>query len=152
MMDRVESEVDLIIGIYKILQVFLQVQVPDMRCYIDVIVIGVDPDLVAVVAIDEGGVGKEPAVEDMVPAGGTGGITIIDAEGLAKTQVVTSKIAREIDMVLLADLIIRFYIEVIKIKAVAVDGGVAGQFQKNVGIGTPGADGVGPLLRWGLPH
>ena len=124
MMDRAKTEIDLIIGIDIILQVLFQVEVADIRCDIDVVIVGIDTDLVAVITIDQRGIGEKPAVKDMIPAGSSGGIAIIDAKGLAESQVIPPEITGEIDPVALVDPVITFYVQVIEIKAVAVDGRV----------------------------
>src|SRR5258708_29606153 len=76
----------------------------------------------------------------MVPTGRARGISVIDAKGLAKSQVIPAKITREIYPVLLAEFVIGLYIQVIEIEAVIFDGRVAGQFEKDIGIRTAATD------------
>src|SRR5882757_640698 len=77
----------------------------------------------------------------MIPANGACGISIVDPEGIAKAQVVPAKVTGEVYPVLLIDLIVGLYIQVIEIKAVISDRGVAREAEEEVGIGSPCADG-----------
>jgi len=83
-MDRAEAEIDLVTGIDIILEVLFQMEILDIRGEGDVVVIRVDPDLIAVFAVDEGGVGEEAAIEDMIPAGRTGCVAVVDTKGVAE--------------------------------------------------------------------
>ena len=146
MMNNAESKIDLIIGIAIILQVLFKIEVPDIRRDMDVIVIGVDPDPIAIIAVNKRGIGEKPVIEDMIPTGRTGGIPIVDTEGLPKSQVVPAEISREIDTVLFVELIIGFYIQIIEIERILFHGRVAGQFEKKIGIGAAAADGKRALV------
>src|ERR1700754_1056816 len=141
MMDHAKPKIDLIIRIPVILQILLEIKVPDIGSNVDVVVIRIDLDLIAVITIDQRSIGKKPAVKDMIPSERTRRISIIDPKSLTKSQVIAAKITGKIDPVFFTDLVISLYIQVIKIEAVFSDGRVTGQFEKEVGIGTAATDG-----------
>src|SRR5690242_14598390 len=100
MMDHANAEIDLIAGIDIVLQVVLQIEVPDIRRDIDIVVIRIDPDLIAVVAVNKGSIRKKPAVDDVIPPRRTRSIPIVDAKGLTKCQIVPPEITGQIEPVL----------------------------------------------------
>lgn len=128
MMNDAEPEIEPVRPIDKILQVLFQVQVPDRGLDIDIIVIGIDPDLIIVVAVDKGRIGEEAAVEYMIPTGRTRNIPIIDTKSISESQVVPAEITREIDPVLCVERIIGLDVHVVEIEAVAVDRRIMGKF------------------------
>ena len=52
-MDDAKTKVDLIVVIDKILQILFQIFIADITGKPDIVVIGIDPDLIAVFAIDQ---------------------------------------------------------------------------------------------------
>jgi len=65
------------------LEVFFDVGITDIGGKADIIVLRIDLDLITILAVDKGGIGKKPAAKHMIPPGRTGGITIIDAERIS---------------------------------------------------------------------
>src|SRR6186713_705536 len=106
MIDDIDPEIDLIAGTGIILQILLEMEVPDKRSDADIIVPGIDPDIIIILAIDQGSIGEQPAVEQMVPAQGRCGIAIVDPESIAEPKIVLAQIARKIEVILAAERIV----------------------------------------------
>src|SRR6185312_11355787 len=101
MLDHIQPEIDLIVGIGIILQIFLEMQILYKRGDADIVIPRIDLDIIIILAINQRSIGEHPAAEDMVPSQGARDISIVDTEGIAKSQLVLSKIAGKINMVLI---------------------------------------------------
>ena len=126
MIDHIQSEIDLIVGIGIILQVLLEMQVLYKGRDPDIVIPRIDPDIIIVIAIDQGSIGEHPAAENVIPSQHTGGIAIVDTECIAKSKLVFPKIAGKIDTVLIPQPIVGLGINIVKIKAVLVGVGIFG--------------------------
>src|SRR5882757_3522897 len=132
MFDDINAKIHLIICIGIVLHVLLEMKVLDIRGDPDVIIPGIDLNIIIVFTIDQGGIGKKPAVENMVPAEGACYIAIIDAECVPETQIVLSEIAGKIKPVLVSYTIVRFGVDVIKIQAVLIGGRILRQLEEYI--------------------
>ena len=76
MTDHVDPKIQLVIRIGVVLHVLLEMIILDVGRDPDIVVGGIDRDIVIVFTIDQRRVGEEPAVEDMVPPERAGRISI----------------------------------------------------------------------------
>ena len=102
-------------GIRIPLHLIFQVPVADLGKNAKIRGLGVDIDLVIVIAKYERGVGEQPAVENMIPPQGACNVSPIDAGQVLLAQNIPPKIAGEKDPVFLSRNKIHFGIEVVEI-------------------------------------
>ena len=136
MMGYLESKIDFIVAVHIVLKVLFQGSIFDFGLYEQVVPVALDADIIIIVAVDEGGIGKQAAVEDMVPASGRGAVSVIDTELTADTEYIFSKITGKVYAIILIESIIGFQIQIIEIQTVFVDGRIAGEFEKYIRIGS----------------
>src|SRR5258708_20233741 len=86
MINDIYAEIDLIIGINIVLQIFLEMVIPDIRVDADIIVPGIDRDRIVILTVDEGSVGEEPAIENMVPPESGRRIAVIYSKSVPLTK------------------------------------------------------------------
>ena len=100
-MNDIYAKIQFIVGIGIIFHVLLEMIIADKGVDPDIIIPGIDGDVIVVFAIDQGSIGEQAAIEDMVPPESGGGVPIVQAKRIAEPKVVLSKISRQVDMVLL---------------------------------------------------
>src|SRR6185437_16754988 len=66
MVDHAEAEIDLTRCVDKILQVFLEIGVADIRGEADIVVLAIDPDLITILAGDERCIEKKAVVKKLI--------------------------------------------------------------------------------------
>ena len=116
MVNAAETKAYGITGVREILQFFFKVPIAYDGQNVCRDAAGIDADVVVVVAVYNGGIGKQFIVEDVVPAQCTRGITVTEAKEAAKAQVILPKVAGQKYAVLLAQLVIEFCVQIIKIE------------------------------------
>ena len=70
-------------------------------------------DIVLIIGVGKGGVGKETRAKDMVPAGSAGGVTPVEIEVeeiAVKTKDIASEVTADVEMVFGAEVIVYFSI------------------------------------------
>jgi len=120
----VESELHSAGGIDIILQVLFNGKIPDDGNQFQVVIVLVDIDVIIVVAVNKGGVGKEAAVKYMIPAECGCGIAPLDPEYICKSQYIPPEITGKIDPVVVIEFVVGLGVDIIEIKFVPVDGTV----------------------------
>src|SRR6185437_14609100 len=117
-------------GIGIILQIFLEMIIPNIRGNADIIISRIDPDIIVVLTIDQGCVRKQPAAQDMIPPESGRSIAIVKTESISQAKIIFSKIPRQINMIFLPEFIIRLDIDIVKIKTALGGVGIFRQFEK----------------------
>ena len=94
-MGNLESKIDFTAAVHIILKILFQGSIFDFGLYKQVVPVALDADIIIIVAVDEGGIRKQAAVEDMVPTDGSGTVSVIDTELPADAEYIFSKVTRE---------------------------------------------------------
>src|ERR1700735_4341775 len=134
MIDHIKPEIDLITGIGIILEILLEMKILNKRSDTDIIIPGIDLDGIIILAVNKRSIGKQPAVENMIPPERRRRIPIIYAESISKTEIILSKIPGQIKMVFRAELVIRLGIDIIKIKTALLRTGIPCQFEERIRV------------------
>jgi hypothetical protein len=125
-------------------EILFEVPVADMGIDLEIVVVVLYFHLIFVIAIDQRGIGEQLPVQNAVPSKGGRGIAPVGAERITHAQDITTKIARQINAVILIDLVIGFGVEIVEIKFVILI--IFGCFQKQIGIGTPARNNKGRFV------
>ena len=98
--------------------------IPDLGKDIEIAPILVVIDLVIKVAVDQRRVGKQAAVEKMVPPERAGAIAPIDAGYICLAEYVPAEVSGQVKMILIAERIIYLGIDIIEVKLALPESGI----------------------------
>jgi hypothetical protein len=75
MINRIETEPDIVRVICVPLKLLFEIEVFDLRENVEIIAAAPDGYLVIKIAVNKGSIGKEPAIENMIPTDGACAVT-----------------------------------------------------------------------------
>src|ERR1022692_3276693 len=105
-MYRIYPEFERVGRVDIILQIFFKRKITYLGYKVYIVIVGIDVDDVIVIAVDEGCVGEEAAIEYMVPSGSTGGIAPLDAECIGERKHIPAEVSGKVNPVLIINFII----------------------------------------------
>src|SRR5258708_5144015 len=140
MVVNVDAEIELIAGIQIIIKILFEMIVGDRRRNPDIVSVTGELRIVIVVAVDQGGIGKQLVIEDMVPAEGGRRVAPVDAGAAFNVQYILSEITRQKNTIFFIQLVISFQVDIIEIQYAVFEVGIGGQSGECIHVGSPGAD------------